>query len=153
MPTTRYYTLDGARRALSSLPKELQSEVRRASKDIAGDVARSARGAASVQGGLAYLVGQTIRAVSDRFPTVSMGSGARLPRSGPGWSRQRSGPGQTINDVWGGAEFGSKRHRQFRPWLGNGFSAGYFLYPTVRARGDEAFERWVGAVQAALDAI
>ncbi len=151
MPTTKVYTLEGARRALAMLPKDLQKEMRAASKDIASDIARSARGAAAIQGGLAYHVGKSIRARHDRFPTVSMGSNTRLPRSGPGWSRKRTGPGQTINDVWGGAEFGSKRHAQFRPWRGNRSGAGYFLYPTVRERGDEAFERWTEALQKSLD--
>ena len=35
MPTTKVYTLEGARRALAMLPKDLQKEMRAASKDIA----------------------------------------------------------------------------------------------------------------------
>src|SRR5512147_1301244 len=31
-----------------------------------------------------------------------------------------------------GAEFGSKRYKQFLPWRGNDDGAGYFLWPTVR---------------------
>lgn len=31
-----------------------------------------------------------------------------------------------------GAEFGSIRFKQFKPYRGNGRDAGYFLYPTIR---------------------
>lgn len=31
-----------------------------------------------------------------------------------------------------GVEFGSGKFKQFKPWLGNGPSAGYAIYPTIR---------------------
>jgi hypothetical protein len=31
-----------------------------------------------------------------------------------------------------GAEFGAIKWPQFEPWLGNGVTAGYFLYPAIR---------------------
>ena len=34
-----------------------------------------------------------------------------------------------------GAEFGSVRYRQFKPWRGSNADAGYFLYPTIRSMG------------------
>lgn len=39
-----------------------------------------------------------------------------------------------------GAEFGSNRFSQFRPWRGSGKGAGYWLWPAVRAE-DRAIER------------
>lgn len=36
-----------------------------------------------------------------------------------------------------GAEFGSDRYRQFRPWRGSGKTAGYWLWPAVRSEGEQ----------------
>lgn len=33
-----------------------------------------------------------------------------------------------------GAEFGALQYPQFKPWTGNSLDAGYFLYPTIRAK-------------------
>jgi hypothetical protein len=41
-----------------------------------------------------------------------------------------------------GAEFGSKQFRQFEVWLGNGDTAGYFLYPSIRAETDVIIEMY-----------
>lgn len=126
----RVYTIEGAQKALRSLPKHLQKEMRQASKDIAGDVATHAGGAARAQGGVAGHVAPSIKARTDRYPVIEMRGPAIL-----------------------GAEFGGgarPRTRQFEPHRG---TRGYFLFPTVRERGDEAVDRWLDALQKSLDAI
>lgn len=154
--TTTYTKLSGLNRALRQLPKEASGRLKQAARGIAGLVADSAASKARSEGGIAALVAPTLRPANDRVPLVRMGSAQRLPESGDGWERDRSGPGQTIGDVIWGAEFGGGRRattRQFEPWRGSGDTAGYFLWPTVRAKGDEIGVRYSEALKDALEAI
>lgn len=45
---------------------------------------------------------------------------------------QQSAGVQLGDPAAAGAEFGSVRFKQFKPWKGNTSTAGYFLYPTIR---------------------
>lgn len=53
-----------------------------------------------------------------------------------------------------GAEYGSLRYRQFKPWRGNGATAGYFFWPAVRdfqehgLQGDYAEAIWAAVKKA-----
>lgn len=154
MPTTRVYTVEGAQRAIAKLPRELQKELRVASKAIASDIASDASARAASQGGVAGLIARYIKARSDRYPVVEMGSRARLPTSGTKWSRKRSGSRQRVVDLMWGAEFGGgpPRTPQFSNHPHRG-TRGYFLYPTVRDRERETLDRWLGALQSALERI
>lgn len=145
----------GLNRTLNRLPKVAQARIRDASVRIASDVAEeAAQRARSGTNGVARVyrhVAPTIRATRDRVPVVRMGGSKRLPTSGDGWTHSRSGPGQTVGDVMWGSEYGSDRSPQFSPWGGNGESAGYALWPSVR--GDEIEERYADAlVEACEDA-
>lgn len=154
MPTTRVYTVEGAQRAIATLPRELQKELRVASKDIASGIASEASDRARSQGGVAGLIARYIKARPDRYPVIEMGSRARLPTSGNGWSRTRRGSRQRIVDLMYGAEFGggSPRTPQFANHPHRG-TRGYFLYPTVRDRERETLDRWLDALQSALERI
>lgn len=150
--TTTYHTIAGLRRAMRKLPKEASAKLRDASEDIAVDIATKAQALAELVGGVASLVSPTIRPSRDRVPIVKMGSSAKLPESGNGWTHKRTGKGQTIGDVIWGAEFGggvSERTRQFMPHLGQ---VGYFLWPTVRGESDAIMDRYSGALLDALEA-
>ncbi|MBB5804655.1 type III secretion system FlhB-like substrate exporter [Saccharothrix ecbatanensis] len=58
-----------------------------------------------------------------------------------------------------GAEFGSKKYKQFKPWRGNNSSdafeggPGYFLFPTIRANKSEIEQKWLEAVNKLLETI
>jgi hypothetical protein len=145
--TFTYTNIAGLNRTLNALPKVAQAEMRNASLEIAEDVAREAASRASAQGGVAALVAPTIKAKRDRVPKVEMGGSKRLPADG----RRRSGPRQTIGDVIWGAEFGSDRFRQFRPWRGNGSLAGYFLWPAIRDDAADILDRYGEALMNAVD--
>lgn len=136
----------GVREALRSLPKEASVTLRDASVDIAEDVAAKAEDRARALGGVAKYV--PVKARRDRIPKVVMGGTTRLPaRDG----RPRRGSRQTVGDVMWGAEFGSDRFRQFSPWGGNGETAGYFLWPTIRDESDGIMERYGDALMEAVD--
>ncbi len=150
MPIQKVYTVQGARKIIRDMPKHLQKEVRQAGGRIATRIAQGAKSRAQSQGRLPARVGRTIRARPDRFGAiVQMGSETRLSGGG------------TINDLWGGAEFGAKRRvrterggstMQFRPWRGNQWvgTPGYFLYPEIREQEDDAVREWLDAIQDAL---
>lgn len=152
--TVTFYQVAGLNRALRALPKTASANLRDASQAIADKVAKDAAGAATSQGGLAAIVAPTIRSGRDRVPVVKMGSSARLPTSGDGWTRQRLGQRQTIGDVIWGAEFGGGKRpttRQFLPWRGNDTGAGYFLWPTVRGDRDFIEKEYGDAILDAID--
>ena len=46
----------------------------------------------------------------------------------------------------GGAEFGSYRYHQFKPWRGSSSDAGYFLYPSIRDDAGRIEEEYRDAV-------
>ena len=150
------YTVPGLQRALRALPKEVQTELKAAAERIAQKVATDAGARARGQGGLSALVAGSLRASKGRTPAIRMGGATRLPASGAGWQRSRRGPGQGVGDAMWGAEFGGGRRsttKQFLPWRGSGSSAGYFLYPTVRADSDFIADEYSEALLAALEAI
>lgn len=135
-----YYTVAGLNRSIRKLPKEAKVHLRDGAQRIADKVAADARGRAQNLGRQAGLVAGSIRSGRDTVPVVKMGDASRLPQSGNGWSRTRSGRRQTVGDVIWGAEFGGGRRpetSQFLPWRGSGDGAGYFLWPAVR--GDRQF--------------
>lgn len=139
----------GLNRTLNRLPKVAQARLRDEAEGIASSVAEEAtRRARSGSRGVVRVARYVdIRAARDRVPVVRM-SGARMlpPRNG----RARSGPQQTVAAVMWGAEYGSSRSPQFSPWGGNGGSAGYFLWPSVRM--DDIEERYAAALEQACKA-
>lgn len=114
-------------RALKAIGPDAQKELRDASKRVATFVANDARSAAQSIGGVAAHVAPSIKPVGGVSGAgVAMG-GAAYPMAG-------------------GAEFGSLRFKQFKPWRGNGSDAGYFLYPSIRRDADRIQTEFTDAV-------
>lgn len=101
-------------RALKKAEGAAPGALRETNKKVAETVADKARGRASGLGGVAAKVAPSMRAVAGAKSAGVAGGGASYP-------------------MFGGAEFGSIRYKQFQPWRGSGSDAGYFLYPTIRA--------------------
>jgi hypothetical protein len=61
-----------------------------------------------------------------------------------GFARQKLSGGGTTQQLWGGAEFGSNRYKQFPVWSGREGrgSRGWFIYPTLRAVQPEILKKW-----------
>jgi hypothetical protein len=61
-----------------------------------------------------------------------------------GFARQKLSGGGTTQQLWGGAEFGSNRYKQFPVWSGREGrgSRGWFIYPTLRSVQPEIVKRW-----------
>jgi hypothetical protein len=61
-----------------------------------------------------------------------------------GFAAQKFSGGGTTKELWGGAEFGSNKYKQFPVWsgrFGRG-SRGWFIYPTLRKIQPEILARW-----------
>lgn len=133
--TYTYNSVPGLRKALREVPREAQGELRDAAQDIAGIIATKATARARSVGGVAKYVAPTIRAKRDRIPVVQMGGSGSLPSGG------------IVGDVWGGAEFGSRRYRQFAPFT----KGGRFLYPTISDESEAIMDAYGDALIRAID--
>lgn len=109
--------LSDLRRALKAIGDEYPDQLKQANIALAdGIVSGSLRRAAGVSP-LANKAAKSLRAMKSAANASVRGGGARYP-------------------YFFGAEFGSKRYRQFKAWRGNQFTPGgqpgYFLHPTIR---------------------
>lgn len=61
-----------------------------------------------------------------------------------GFASQKFSGGATTKDLWGGAEFGSNKFKQFPVWSGREGrgSLGWWIYPTLRSAQPEIIKRW-----------
>ena len=61
-----------------------------------------------------------------------------------GFAGQKLSGGGTTQQLWGGAEFGSNRYKQFPVWSGREGrgSRGWFIYPTLRAVQPDIIKKW-----------
>jgi len=61
-----------------------------------------------------------------------------------GFAAQKFSGGATTRDLWGGAEFGSNKFKQFPVWSGREGrgSRGWWIYPTLRSVQPEIIQRW-----------
>jgi hypothetical protein len=64
-----------------------------------------------------------------------------------GFASQKFSGGASTRTLWGGAEFGSNKYKQFPIWSGREGrgSRGYFIYPTLRKLQPEILRRWTSA--------
>jgi hypothetical protein len=61
-----------------------------------------------------------------------------------GFAGQKLSGGGTTQQLWGGAEFGSNKYKQFPVWSGREGrgSRGWFIYPTLRSAQPEIIQKW-----------
>ena len=99
-----------------------------------------------------YLRGKIIQAASRTSNLLDdrVAAGARVSKSSKigeisfGFAGQKLSGGGTTQQLWGGAEFGSNRLKQFPKWSGREGrgSRGWFIYPTLRSAQPEIIKRW-----------
>lgn len=105
-------------KALKALGPEVQAELKAANFEVGTMVADDAKSLALGLGGVAAKVAPSIRATKTQAGAAVSFGGAAYPFAG-------------------GAEFGSYRYPQFKPWRGNSSDAGYFIYPAIRQDADQ----------------
>ena len=97
---------------------------------------------------VAASIGKTRNLLDNR-----VAEGARVSKSSKigeisfGFAGQKLSGGGTTQQLWGGAEFGSNKFKQFPVWSGREGrgSRGWFIYPTLRTQQPELVKRWEGA--------
>jgi hypothetical protein len=114
-------------RALRAMGPEFQKELKATNLDVAQMVATDAKSEAYSLGGVAAKVAPSIRA------------SARNVAAGVSF-------GGTAYPFAAGAEFGSYKYAQFKPWRGNGSDAGYFVYPAIRQDADKIEAQYTDAL-------
>jgi len=111
--------------------------------------------AKSVSGGLAEFVADKVKAAARQtraIPKVAsrIADGSKVSKSSKigeisyGFASQKFSGGATTKDLWGGAEFGSNKFKQFPVWSGKEGrgSRGWWIYPTLRAVQPEIIKKW-----------
>lgn len=111
--------------------------------------------AKSVSGGLAEFVADKVKAAARQtkaIPKVAsrIAEGSRVSKSSKigeisyGFASQKFSGGATTRDLWGGAEFGSNKFKQFPVWSGREGrgSRGWWIYPTLRSVQPEILKKW-----------
>lgn len=111
--------------------REFQKELKEAGMAVASSVAADAKGHAMSLGGVAAKTAPSIRAAAG-FTSAGVGFG------GSGYPFAM------------GAEFGSVRFKQFKPWRGSGSDAGYFVFQSIRDNADNIGEEYLAVVDDVL---
>ena len=113
--------------------------------------------AKGVSNGLATYLQSKITSVAGGRPNkaaIRIAQGSRVSKSSKigeisfGFVSQKFSGGGTTQQLWGGYEFGSTKFKQFPIWSGRGprgGSAGYFIYPTLRAEQPHIIAQWENA--------
>lgn len=140
-------------RDLQKADDRFNTEMRKASLEVAKGVAQNARRAASTvqHNRQALEAAHGLVAKSDRVPTIKLNENMRfrsVNRAKVRGSRGRMVSRKvTMGDVFFGAEFGGgarKTTRQFPPHQGR---RGYFFWPTVRRMRNEIAEEYLDAIE------
>jgi len=130
-------------RAVFKALKGMTDEAKDEAKRQAGALAEFARAE----------VIQKSNSINSRNVASRIATGSRVKKSSRigeitfGFASQKFSGGATTKDIWGGAEFGSNRYKQFPVWSGREGrgSKGWFIYPTLRRIQPEIVARWTAS--------
>jgi hypothetical protein len=89
--------------------------------------------------------GQTRNLLDDRVAQSSkVSKSSKLGEISFGFARDKLSGGGTTQQLWGGAEFGSNKLKQFPVWSGREGrgSRGWFIYPTLRRVQPDILKQW-----------
>lgn len=122
--------------AFKAMDEEATAQAKKESSALADYVQRNIFEAAGARGPVASRIAQGSK--------VSKSS--KIGEISYGFASQKFSGGATTKDLWGGEEFGSNKFKQFPIWSGRGpkgrGSAGWFIYPTLRALQPEIIAKW-----------
>lgn len=129
-------------RAIVRSFKAMDEEATKQAKVITSELATFVRGK------IIDAAGRTNNRLDNR-----VAEGAKVSKSSKigeisfGFAAQKLSGGGTTQQLWGGAEFGSNRLKQFPVWSGREGrgSRGWFIYPTLRAVQPEIVKKWENA--------
>lgn len=144
-------------RDLEKADDRFNTEMRKASMEVAKGVTQNARRAASTVGHnrQALEAAHGLQAKSDRVPSVSLRDSMNFKSVNRG--KVRGSRGRMVNrkvtmgQVFYGAEFGGQRRpttQQFPPHLGR---RGYFFWPTVRNMRQQIAEEYLDTIERVME--
>lgn len=130
--------LNAIKRSFKAMDDEGIDQAKKISNDLA----------TYVQGKIIEAAGRTRNLLDDRVAAGSkVSKSSKIGEMSFGFAGQKLSGGGTTQQLWGGAEFGSNKKKQFPVWSGKEGrgSRGWFIYPTLRTQQPEIVKRWEGA--------
>jgi hypothetical protein len=124
-------------RAFKAMDEEATDQAKKVSSNLADFVAEKVKSAARSS--------QAIPKVASRIADGSkVSKSSKIGEISYGFASQKFSGGATTKDLWGGAEFGSNKFKQFPVWSGREGrgSRGWWIYPTLRSAQPEIIKRW-----------
>ena len=96
---------------------------------------------------------QNVASFTQNLIDDRIAAGSRVSKSSKigeisfGFASQKFSGGGTTQQLWGGAEFGSNKYKQFPNWSGKygRGSRGWFIYPTLRQEQPYIIDQWENA--------
>jgi len=130
--------LRGIIKALGAMDDQATDEAKRESSALVVYLQKKIIGASS----------HTQNLVDDRIAAGSrVSKSSKIGEISFGFASQKFSGGGTTQQLWGGAEFGSNKYKQFPNWsgkFGRG-SRGWFIYPTLRQEQPYIIAQWENA--------
>ena len=126
-------------RAILRSFKAMDEEATRQAKEASSELAQW------VQGKIKDAASRTNNRLDNRIAEGSkVSKSSKIGEISFGFAGQKLSGGGTTQQLWGGAEFGSNRLKQFPVWSGREGrgSRGWFIYPTLRSVQPEIVRRW-----------
>lgn len=124
-------------RAFKAMDDEAIDQAKKVSSNLADFVSEKVKSAARSS--------QAIPKVASRIAEGSkVSKSSKIGEISYGFASQKFSGGATTKDLWGGAEFGSNKFKQFPVWSGREGrgSRGWWIYPTLRSAQPEIIKRW-----------
>jgi hypothetical protein len=122
-------------RSFKAMDEEAISQVKIVSSQLADFVQTKIIAAAS----------RTRNRLDDRVAQGSkVSKSSKIGEISFGFARDKLSGGGTTQQLWGGAEFGSNKLKQFPVWSGREGrgSRGWFIYPTLRSVQPNILKQW-----------
>jgi hypothetical protein len=130
--------LRGINKAFGAMDDQAVAESKKQSSALVEYLQRKIIGASSF----------TQNLIDDRIAAGSrVSKSSKIGEISFGFASQKFSGGGTTQQLWGGAEFGSNKYKQFPNWsgkFGRG-SRGWFIYPTLRQEQPYIIDQWENA--------
>jgi hypothetical protein len=127
--------LNAIKKSFKAMNEEATKQANKASSELAE----------YVKGKIVDAAGRTNNKLDDRVAAgAKVSKASKIGEIRFGFAAQKLSGGGTTQQLWGGAEFGSNRLKQFPVWSGREGrgSRGWFIYPTLRSAQPEIVKRW-----------
>jgi hypothetical protein len=124
-------------RAFKAMDEEATDQAKKVSNNLAEYVADKVKTAARAT--------RAIPKVATRIADGSkVSKSSKIGEISYGFASQKFSGGATTKDLWGGAEFGSNKFKQFPVWSGREGrgSRGWWIYPTLRSVQPYIIKEW-----------